>query len=67
MEFHVTVRYGKGTQRYHTFQVKAPEAAAALRSAARQIPAEIVPEVDLVEMRAAPDREGEGSLLQEGS
>lgn len=51
--FQVTVRYGRERLRYHTFTVEAQHAAAALASAATQIPAEIVESVDLVEVRIA--------------
>ncbi|MFC1661034.1 hypothetical protein ACFL3S_06215 [Gemmatimonadota bacterium] len=57
MRFQITARYGRGSKRYHTFQVDAPEAAAALRLAADRFPEEIVTAVDLVELRVAPDPE----------
>jgi hypothetical protein len=59
MNFQVTARYGRSTQRYHTFQVEAPGAVPALRLAADRIPEEIGPEVDLVELRVAPDPDKE--------
>ena len=55
MDYQVTIRYGKKTQRYLTLSVRAPHAAEALRLAADGIPEEIIPEVDLVELRDAPD------------
>jgi hypothetical protein len=55
MDFQITIRYGKKSQRYLTLTVQAPDAASALRSAADGIPEEIAPEVDLVELRLAPD------------
>jgi len=57
MEYQLTVRYGKKTQRYLTFTVEATDVPVALRAAADQIPAEISPEADLVELRVAPDFE----------
>jgi hypothetical protein len=57
MKFQVTVRYGHTAQRYHTFQVEAPEAGTALRIVADQVPSEILHEVDLVELRRAVDPE----------
>jgi hypothetical protein len=61
MDFDVTLRYGRQSQRYHTLRITAPEAATALRAAADRMPEEIVAEVDLVEVRKAPDREKDGS------
>ncbi len=55
MEYQLTVRYGKKTQRYLTFTVEAANVPVALRAAADQIPAEVSPEADLVELRVAPD------------
>ena len=66
MNYQVTIRYGRKIQRYHSLTVEATDAVAALRLAADEIPAEIVDEVDLVELREAPDfdkninQEGEG-------
>ena len=57
MNFQVTVRYGGRYQRYHTFVVDAPDAKAALEAAAGELPPEIVPETDLVELRVAIDPE----------
>lgn len=51
--FQITVRYGGERLRYHTFTVEAQHAAAALASAATEIPPEIVESVDLVEVRIA--------------
>lgn len=53
MNFRITVRYGGSRQRYHTFEVSAEDARAALREAADQIPDEIAPQADLVELRVA--------------
>jgi hypothetical protein len=55
MNYQVTIRYGRKIQRYHTIAVEAADAVAALRSAADAVPAEIVHEVDIVELREAPD------------
>ena len=55
MNYQVTIRYGKKTQRYHIITVEADDAVAALRSAADEIPLEIATEVDIVELREAPD------------
>ena len=57
MNYQVTVRHGKKNQRYHTVWVEAPDAVAALREAADQIPEEMVAKVDLVELRESPDLE----------
>jgi hypothetical protein len=57
MNFHVTVRYGKKSQRYLTLAIASEDAPAALRAAADRIPSEISSEVDLVELRHAPDFE----------
>ncbi len=55
MHYQVTVRYGSRYQRYHTYVVEASDAARALTTAAAQMPAEIAPDVDLVELRIAAD------------
>ena len=55
MNFQITVRYGSRYQRYHTFVVEAANAREALVTAATQIPDEIAPEADLVEVRVAID------------
>jgi hypothetical protein len=55
MRFQVTVRYGGRRQRYHTYVVEADAAAAALAAAGEQMPVEIAPEADLVELRVAAD------------
>jgi len=49
--YQVTVRYGSRRQRYHTFRVDAEDVVQALRVAAKEIPDEISPEADLVEIR----------------
>ena len=60
MDFQITIRHGKKAQRYLTLQVEAPDAVQALRYAADQIPGDVAGEVDLVELRSAPARPGQG-------
>lgn len=55
MNYQVTIRYGRKIQRYHSITVEAINAVAALRLAADEVPAEIAYEVDIVELREAPD------------
>jgi len=55
MNFQVTVRHGGRRQRYHTYAVEADDARGALTAAARDMPAEIAAEADLVELRIAVD------------
>lgn len=57
MNYQITVRYGGRSQRYHTYRVEAADAAAALSEAAREMPPEIAPQADLVELRVAVDPE----------
>ena len=57
MNFQVTARYGGRYQRYHTYVVDAPDAKAALETAAAELPDEIAPETDLIEIRVAVDPE----------
>ncbi len=57
MNFQVTARHGGKYQRYHTYAVDAPDAKAALRAAAAELPDEIAPETDLIEIRVAVDPE----------
>jgi len=54
MDYQVTIRYGKKTQRYLTLAVTAPDVASALRLAADGIPGDLVREVGLVELQGAP-------------
>jgi hypothetical protein len=61
--YQITVRYGRRYQRYHTFTVDAPDVSQALRQAADQVPAEILPEADLVELRPAVDPDRSRSTL----
>ncbi len=65
MRYQITVRYGGARQRYHTLVVEADDAVHALRSAADEIPGEIAPVVDLVELRVAVDPEGRQYLGDE--
>lgn len=65
MRFQITVRYGGRRQRYHTFVVEAPDASEALRTAADDMPDEIAPEADLVELRVAVDPEERTYLGEE--
>ena len=55
MDYQITVRYGKKSQRYFTVPISADDARSALHQAADTIPEEVIPEVDLVELRHAPD------------
>lgn len=57
MDYQVTIRYGKKSQRYFSMAVEAPDAVSALRKAADGVPEEIVAEIDIVELREAPDYE----------
>ena len=57
MDYQITIRHGRKAQRYLTLTVEATDAAAALRKAADQIPDELVEDVDIVELREAPDFE----------
>lgn len=57
MNYQITIRYGKKTHRYHSLTVEAPDAVAALRAAADKVPVELAPDIDIVELREAPDFE----------
>jgi len=50
MHYRITARYG---HRYHLLSVEADHAADALRQAAELLPAELLPSIDLVELRIA--------------
>ena len=65
MNFQVTVRYGARQQRYHTFTVHADAAKAAHKSAANQLPLDIAPDVDLVELRIAVDPDARSYVDEE--
>ena len=67
MRYQITVRYGGRHQRYHTYAVEAPDASRALEAAAEQMPPEIAPEADLVELRIAVDPEQRSYLGEEGA
>jgi len=67
VSYQATIRYGKKIQQYLFLAVEAPDVPEALRQVADQIPAEIAGEVDLVELREAPDfdkRMEEGERLE---
>lgn len=55
MNFRITVRHGGRFQRYHTYDVEAPDARAALTAAAAAMPDDVAPEANLVEVRVAVD------------
>jgi hypothetical protein len=57
MEYQVTIRYGRRKQRYLSLTVDAANAVSALHAAADQVPEEIVSDIDIVELREAPDYE----------
>jgi len=57
MDYQVTIRYGKKTQRYLSLAVEAQDAVSALRMAADRIPEDVASEIDIVELREAPDYE----------
>jgi len=55
MDYQVTIRYGTRSHRYLTLSIAAPDVPSALRLAADGIPGDVVLDVDLVELRGAPD------------
>jgi hypothetical protein len=65
MHYQITVRYGGAHQRYHTLVVEADDATSALRMTADQMPPEIAPEVDLVELRIAVNPERRSYMGEE--
>lgn len=65
MTYRITVRYGRDTQRYHTYVVEAADARAALLRAAEAMPDEVGPVADLVELRESVDPE-ERAFVGEG-
>lgn len=65
MFFQITVRYGGRSQRYHTYVVEAGDARDALSVAAAELPPEIAPEADLVELRIAVDPERRSYVVEE--
>jgi len=54
MHYRITARYG---HRYHLLSVEADDAADALRRAADLLPANLLPTIDLVELRIAVEPE----------
>jgi hypothetical protein len=64
--YQITVRYGRRYQRYHTFTVAAADVASALRQAAEGVPAEVLPEADLVELRVAVDPDARAAATTPG-
>lgn len=62
--YRVTVRHGR-PQRYHVLEVEAADVAQALRDAADRLPAAVVEEADLVEIRTSVDPEGRSYLGEE--
>jgi hypothetical protein len=66
MNYRVTARYGGRQQRYHTYDVQADDAKAALTAAAEALPSEIAAETDLVELRVSVDPE-ERTYVEEGA
>ncbi len=64
MKFQITLRHGKQTKRYHTLFIEAENAVEALRLAPDGVPEEIVGEIDLIELRTAPDPEKERPFLE---
>ncbi len=65
MRYQITVRYGGRYQRYHSYVVEAGDARTAMRVAAEQMPTEIAPEADLVELRIAVDPEKRAYLADD--
>ena len=55
MLFQITVRYGGRYQRYHTYTVDADDAREAMETGAEEMPEDIAPRVDLIELRLAVD------------
>jgi hypothetical protein len=55
MLYQITIRHGRKTKRYHSLSVEAEDAVVALRMAADGIPRDIAGEIDIVELREAPD------------
>ena len=64
--YQITVRYGRRYQRYHTFTVDAGDVAAALRQAAENVPGDVLPEADLVELRVAVDPDARAASTTPG-
>ena len=65
MRYQITVRHGGRYQHYYTYVVEAGDARAAMQVAAEQMPTEIAPEADLVELRIAVDPEKRAYLADD--
>jgi len=57
MKFHLTVRWGHPSTRYHQDTLDAPDLRAALVQAAEALPEEVVSTADLAEIRPAQSPE----------
>lgn len=64
MKFQITVRHGRTRKSYLTLEAEAPDGAQALRAVADMIPGEVASEVDLVELRLAPDPDRDRLFLE---
>jgi len=62
MNFRITIRYGGARQRYHTWDVEAGDAREAMERAAREMPDEVAPQADLIEVRVAIDPDARAYL-----
>jgi hypothetical protein len=58
MLYQITVRYGGRRQRCHTYVVEGGDARDAPSAAADELPPDVAPDADLVEVRIAADPEG---------
>lgn len=67
MDYQVTIRYGKKTQQYLTLGVEAPDVPTTLHMVANHIANEMTEEVDLVELREAPDFDKRMEESEEGA
>jgi hypothetical protein len=66
MTFDITVRFGTRRQRYHTLSIDAAGVGEALRLAAERVPADVLEEADLVELRVAADPDARGGDARGG-
>lgn len=66
MQYQITIRYGRRPLRYHSFTVEAEDGVLALRAAADEIPHDIAAEIDIVELREAPDFDKNMHAEEEG-
>jgi hypothetical protein len=64
MTFDITVRFGTQRQRYHTLSIEAVGVGEALRLAAERVPADVLEEADLVELRVAADPDARGAAAR---